>query len=85
MKRLIRGFIKDQFEPHLLSGSQRLENIEALIQEAGDEASHAHALSRLRTLRSWQQRTRKLMPIVMAVLGGAKIFNKESTDQETII
>ena len=85
MKRLVRGFIKDQFEPHLLSGSQRLDNIEALIQEAGDEASHAHALSRLGTLRSWQQRTRKLMPIVMAVLGGAKFFDKESMDQETII
>jgi len=85
MKRLVRGFIKDQFEPHLLSGSQRLDNIEALIQEAGDEGSHAHALSRLETLRSWQKRTRKLMPIVMAVLGGAKFFDKESTDQETII
>ena len=85
MKRLVRGFIKDQFEPHLLSGSQRLDNIEALIQEAGNEASNAHALSRLGTLRSWQLRTRKLMPIVMAVLGGAKFFDKESTDQETII
>ena len=49
------------------------------------QLSHAHALSRLGTLRSWQQRTRKLMPIVMAVLGGAKFFDKESTDQETII
>ena len=69
----------------LLSGSQRLDNIEALIQEAGDEASHSHALSRLVTLRSWQQRTRKLIPIVMAVLGGANFFDKEFTDQETII
>ena len=85
MTRLVRCFIKDQFEPHLLSGSQRLDNIEALIQVAGDEASRAHALSRLRTLRSWQKRSRKLMPIVMAVLGGAKFFEKESTDQETII
>ena len=85
MKRLVRGFIKDQFEPHLLSGSKRLDNIETLIQEAGDEASHAHALSRLGTLRSWQQRTSKVKPIVMAVLGGAKFFDKESTDRETTI
>ena len=85
MKRLVRGFIKDQFEPHLLSGSQRLDNIEALIQEVGDEASYTHALSRLGTLRSWQKRTRKLMPIIMTTLGGAKFFDKESTDQETII
>ena len=85
MKRLVRGFIKDQFEPHLLSGSQRLDSIDALIEEEGDESSRAHALNRLGTLRSWQQRTRKLTPIVMAVLGGAKFFDKEPTDEETII
>ena len=85
MKRLVRGFIKDQFEPHLLSGSQRLDNIDALIEEEGDEASRVHALDRLGTLRSWRERTRKLIPIVMAVLGGAKFFDKEPTDEETII
>ena len=85
MKRLVRGFIKDQFEPHLLSGSQRLDNIDAFIQDECNEASRAHALSRLGTLRSWQLRTRKLIPIIMAVLGGAKFFDKEFTDQETII
>ena len=85
MKRLVRGFIKDQFEPHLLSGSQRLDNIDALIQEEGDRASRDHALSRLGTLRSWQLRTSKLIPIIMAVLGGANFFDKEFTDQETII
>ena len=85
MKRLVRGFIKDQFEPHLLSGSERLDSIDALIEGEGDEASRAHDSNRLGTLRSWQQRTRKLMPIVMAVLGGAKFFDKEPTDEETII
>jgi DNA-binding transcriptional regulator GbsR (MarR family) len=85
MKRLVRGFIKDQFEPHLLSGSERLDSIEALIEGEGDEASRTHARNRLGTLRSWQQRTRKLMPIVMAVLGGAKFFDKQPTDEETII
>jgi hypothetical protein len=85
MKRLVRGFIKDQFEPHLLSGSERLDSIEALIEGEGDEASRTHARNRLGTLRSWQQRTRKLMPIVMAVLGGAKFFDKEPADEETII
>ena len=85
MKRLVRGFIKDQFEPHLLSGSQRLDNIGAFIQDECDEALRAHALSRLGTLRSWQLRTRKLIPIIMAVLGGTKFFDKESADKNTII
>ena len=85
MKRLVRGFIKDQFEPHLVSGSQRLDNVNTQIQEETDEALREHALNRLGTLRSWQQRTRKLTPIIMAVLGGAKFFEKESSEEETIV
>jgi len=85
MKRLVRGFIKDQFEPHLVSGSQRLKDIDALIEEEGDEALQQHALNRLGTLRSWQQRTRKLMPIIMAVLGGVKFLEPETSDEENII
>jgi DNA-binding transcriptional regulator GbsR (MarR family) len=85
MKRLVRGFIKDQFEPHLVSGSQRLDRIDALIENEADDALHQHALNRLNTLRSWQQRTRKLMPMIMAVLGGAKFLEKESPEEGTII
>ncbi len=85
MRRLVRGFVKDQFEPHMLSGDQRLQNIEALIQDEADEVLREHAQSRLGTLRSWQQRTRKLLPVVMAVLGGAKFFERERPEEETII
>jgi len=80
MKRLVRGFVKDQFEPHLISGSQRLDSIDALIEGEADESLRRHAANRLNTLRSWQQRTRKLMPIVMAVLGGAKFMEKAEKD-----
>lgn len=85
MKRLVRGFVKDQFEPHLESGTQRLESIEFLIQEEANESLREHALERLKTMRSWQSRTRKLMPIVMAVLGGAKFLESEPAREETII
>lgn len=85
MKQLVRGFIKDQFEPHLASGSQRLQGLDLLIQNEGDEVLRAHAMNRLRTLLSWQRRTRKLVPIAMAVLGGGKFFEKESSDPEDVI
>ena len=84
MKRLVRGFIKDQFEPHLSSGSQRLDAIDALIDSEADEAVQRHAMNRLNTLRTWQQRTRKLVPIAMAVLGGAKFLEKDS-DEDSIV
>ncbi len=84
MKRLVRGFIKDQFEPHLATGSQRLEQIDTLIADEADEALRQHANNRLGTLRTWQQRTRKLMPIIMAVLGGAKFLEKKSEEENVI-
>ncbi len=85
MKRLVRGFIKDQFEPHIVSGSQRLETINELIEEEADDALRQHALNRLGTLHSWQRRTRKLMPVILAVLGGAKFLEKESSGADTVI
>jgi DNA-binding transcriptional regulator GbsR (MarR family) len=85
VKHLASGFIKDQFEPHLDSGSQRLDSIDALILQEGDEVLRQHALSRLNTLRSWRQRTRKLIPIIMAVLGGAKFLEKENPEEEIIV
>jgi len=69
MKRLVRGFIKDQFEPHIVSGPERLNELETLIQEEGDAALRQHALNRLSTLSTWQKRTHKLMPMILAVLG----------------
>ncbi len=85
MKRLVRGFIKDQFDPHIVSGSQRLNNIEALIAEETDDTLRQHAFSRLNTLHSWQQRAQKLLPIIMAVLGGAKFLEKESSEEHSVI
>jgi DNA-binding transcriptional regulator GbsR (MarR family) len=84
MKRLVRGFVKDQIEPDLESGGQRLDAIELLIGDEADGALRQHAISRLGTLRSWQLRTRKLIPIVMAVLGGSN-FLEQPADREDVI
>lgn len=85
MQRLVRGFIKDQFEPHMVSGSQRLNHIEELIAKETDDALRQHAVSRLNTLHSWQQRAKKLLPIIMAVLGGAKYLEKEASEEHSVI
>ncbi|MGB0335262.1 MAG: GbsR/MarR family transcriptional regulator [Opitutales bacterium] len=85
MRQLVRGFVMDQFEPHMQSGEQRLQNIDALIQGEPDEVLRKHAQIRLSTLRTWQQRTRKLLPVMMAVLGGATFFQKEDSEQKTIV
>lgn len=72
MVRLIKGFIRDQFTPHLDSGQQRMAQIEVMIESESDPEVSAHARARLETLKTWQARTRRLFPIVVAVLGGTR-------------
>lgn len=85
MKRLIRGFMKEQFSPHLDSGLDRLSAIEGLVSDIPDQATRSHAEKRLDTLRTWHKRTQKLLPVIMAVLGGAALLQKpESTTQQVI-
>ena len=85
MKRLVHGFVRDQFSPHLESGGERLDQISALIESEPDSALREHAAQRINTLRTWQGRMQKLMPIIMAALGGANFFNQpEDAPQEII-
>lgn len=79
MERLVRGFLKDQVVPHLESSNRRLEEMSGLIDEETDPLRREHAGARLNTLRSWQKRTQKLLPMVLAVVSGAKTL--DSTDE----
>ena len=84
MKRLVHGFVRDQFSPHLDSGKARLSQVDAAIQAEPDAALRAHAQRRLNTLATWQRRTLKLMPIVMAVLGGTDWIPEEAHPEDII-
>jgi len=79
MERLVHGFIKDQFTPHLESSADRLDAIEAQLADESETALREHALQRLNTLRSWRRRAEKLLPLVLAVLGGARSFRGSAT------
>ena len=72
MERLVRGFIKDQFSPHLASSAERLDAIEAELATEPDRTRREHGLQRLNTLRTWRRRAEKLLPLILAVLGGSR-------------
>lgn len=74
MERLVRGFIADQFTPHLESSVERLNKVESELANEPDSTRREHGLQRLNTLRTWRRRAEKLLPLVLAVLGGAKRF-----------
>jgi len=84
MERLVRGFLKDQFSPHLESSQQRLAAIEGQVAAIADPEARDHASARLHTLQSWQARIRKLLPVVFTVLSGVQAFSKEEPPADII-
>ncbi len=85
MQQLVQGFVRDQLGPHLESGSARLQEVGALVEAEADPKKRTHAEQRFRTLLSWQQSGQKILPLVMAVLGGRKFFSKESDNPDSVI
>lgn len=85
MLQLVQGFARDQLGPHLESGTARLKEVESLIQHETDAARKRHAEQRFQTLLSWQSRGQKLLPLVMTVLGGHKLFNSARDAPKEII
>lgn len=79
MERLVRGFMKDQFTPHLESSAVRLDAVETHLADEPDAALREHGLQRLNTLRSWRRRAEKLLPLALAVLGGVRNFGVSET------
>ena len=86
MKRLVQGFIRDQFSPHIESGNERLRQARELAEEESDPDLRQHALDRLNTLTTWQKRTRQLMPAAQAVLGGVDLLGgSRGQDEEEVV
>jgi DNA-binding transcriptional regulator GbsR (MarR family) len=86
MERLVRGFIKDQFTPHLESSAERLDVVEDQLAEEPDPDRRAHGLQRLNTLRSWRRRAERLLPLALAVLaGGRALLSQEEPNSADIV
>jgi len=81
VERLVRGFVKEQVSPHLTSAEERFDHAEQLIADEADAELRAHAAQRLSTLRTWQRRAQKLIPLALAVLNGTRGSVKEERGQ----
>ncbi|HKK19455.1 MAG TPA: hypothetical protein VJ952_12330 [Opitutales bacterium] len=86
MEHLVRGFIKDQFTPHLESSAERLDAVESHLADEPDPACREHGLQRLNTLRIWRRRAEKLLPLVLAVLGGGRaLLSRDDSDHAEVV
>lgn len=68
LRKIVGGFASEQIQPHLESGSERLEQIRVLLEE---EEGRSEAMEeRVERLENWQKRANQVLPVVLKLIGG---------------
>lgn len=67
LRKIVSGLLRERIEPHLADGEERLAHLSDLLTELpiGDRELLE---DRLRTLRSWREQARTVLPVVMTTL-----------------
>lgn len=68
LRALATGFLKEQIEPHLESGEDRLDRLKRLAASA-PVAERAHVVQRVKQLENWHRRAAGLLPLLIRFLG----------------
>jgi DNA-binding transcriptional regulator GbsR (MarR family) len=68
LRKLILGFLREKVTPHLDSGQQRLDRMDGLLRGVGRDQK-THYTSRVDALKRWEKSGRKLLPMVVRLLG----------------
>ena len=69
LRTLVTRFLRDQILTHLDGSLDRIDHLATLVQELPPE-ERAQVLRRVGMLQSWEKKTRRVLPIVLKILGG---------------
>jgi DNA-binding transcriptional regulator GbsR (MarR family) len=69
LKRLARGFIKEQVRPHLASGDGKLADLKRIVREAPDSEGRQFYHERLDQLERWSKKASVALPLLQRFLG----------------
>ncbi len=67
LRPLLGGFLREQVQPHLKSGKERLEALEVLLSKA-PAADRAFLEERVGRLANWRRRSERLLPVIMKLI-----------------
>ena len=67
LRLLVTRFLQKQVFPHFDSSRERLDAISEMAKEL-PSTERAHVSARINTLRTWADRTERLMPLLMKIL-----------------
>ena len=71
LRNLASRFLRQQVFSYFEDSGERLERIEAEAKKLSG-AERDQALARIKLLKSWQRNGRKVLPLILAILGGRK-------------
>ena len=67
LRKLAGGFLKEQVQPHLRSGEERLERIQRMLDELPEDERGAVKI-RVARLANWRRRGDQILPILMRLI-----------------
>jgi DNA-binding transcriptional regulator GbsR (MarR family) len=67
LRLLVTRFLQTQVFPHFDSSRERLDAISEMVKEL-PSTERAHVCRRIDTLRTWADRTERLLPLLMKIL-----------------
>ncbi len=68
VRKVFTGFVQEEIDPHLESGRERLDRIEALLAEIEDPAERKQTAARIKKLSRLHGLSRKLLPMMLRLL-----------------
>ena len=80
LRKLVRGFLREQADPHLEKGLARLKQIEDLVGETGHKASFHRGVRRHEILSGWHRQMSRLLPWVKMIVGKSDRLPPKNND-----
>jgi DNA-binding transcriptional regulator GbsR (MarR family) len=68
LRNLAGRFLRQQILTHFQDSGARLAHIAAEAQKLPDE-EHRHAVARVKMLRGWEKNAKRMLPLVLRILG----------------
>ena len=79
LRKLVAGFLKEQAEPHLEKGKDRLRHLQVLVAAIEDEDEARRGDRRANILAGWHRQVGKLLPLVKMIVGKAERLPEKSS------
>ena len=80
LRKLVRGFLREQADPHLEKGVTRLKQIERFLEDSGSQDSRIRGARRHEILTGWHRQMSRLLPWVKMIVGKGDHLPQKNKD-----